>query len=452
MIIMFKKTYAITLIVLTPIILSLLSIPPFLLATPTTTLSIEPQIQTGLEISDEFTINVTVTDVTDLYGWQFAIYYKNSVLNATGYSEGPFLKQDGAQTYFAIVEYTDNYNETHGKIFLATSRVGPVAGVNGSGILARISFKTKAYGNSPLDLSETKLIDSAQPFGNPISHEAIDGRVHVGLVDIAIINVQAPLNIPKGNMALINVTVENQGRVTQTFDVTLKYDTTLIAPAQTVTNLEPTQNRTLTFPWDTTPVPIGEYTLTVKADEILGEIDTEDNTFTTIIYIGKRDIAITNTHLSKTVTNDTLVYINVTVTNNGEATATFNLTAYCDTNPIETKTNINLPAGATTRLTFTLNTLPLQKGVYTISTTATPTPGETNIVDNTFIDGIITETIRGDVTGDFKVDIYDIYQFGRAFDTTSGHPRWNPNCDLNNDGLINIYDIYHAAKNYGQEI
>jgi hypothetical protein len=446
-----RKTIFILLLLIVSSSLTLLT--PQSKATPTTSLSVNPPVFTGLEIGVSFTINITVTNVTDLYGWQFSLYYKSSILNATGKSEGPFLKQDGAQTLFFEVDFTDNYNETHGKITLTSTRLAPAEkGVNGSGTLATITFKTLAYGNTPLQLADTKLSDSAEPFGNLIPHDVYNGRVHVGLIDIAIINVKAPLSVPKGNLALINVTVENQGLVTQTFDVTVNYDATTIG-TQTVTNLTPTEIRTLTFPWDTTPIPIGEYLLTATATQIPGEIDLEDNTYNAgLIYVGRRDIAITNTHPSKTVTNDTIVYINVTVTNNGETTAIFNLTAHRDTNPIETKTNINLAPGATVSLIFTLDTTPLSKGVYTISTTAQPVPGETNIADNTFIDGTITETILGDVTGDFKVDIIDIATIARAYGAYPGHQKWNPNADLDNNNKIDIIDIAKAAKNYGKEI
>jgi hypothetical protein len=449
---MFKKAYAIMLILLISITLPILTTLTPSSATPATTISIQPKVQTGLEIDVEFTINVTITDVTDLYGWQFAIYYKSSILNATGYNEGPFLKKDGSSTFFTIVEFTDNYNATHGKVYLAASRVGAEAGVNGSGTLARVSFKTKAYGNTLLDLNETKLMDSTEPFGNPISHEVVDGRVHVGLIDAAIINVQAPITIPKGNMALINVTVENQGRVTQTFDVTLFYDSTVIN-TQSVTDLTPTENRVLTFPWDTTPISIGDYSLTATATILPGETDIEDNTYNAgMIYVGRRDIAIVNTHPSKTITNDTIVYINVSVTNRGEATAIFNLTAHLDTNPIETKRNVNLPPGVTTYLIFIVDTLPLKKGVYTISATATQVPGETNTADNTITDGTITETIQGDLDGNFKVNILDLSKIAIAWQSKPGDSHWNPNADLDDNNLVNILDMTKAALNYGKEI
>ena len=162
--------------------------------------------------------------------------------------------------------------------------------------------------------------------------------------------------------------------------------------------------------------------------------------------------AITNTHPSKTVTNDTIVYINVSVTNNGEATAIFNLTANLDMNPIETKYDVNLPPGETTHLIFTLNTKPLPKGIYTISVTATTLPGETRTEDNTFTDGTITETLLGDVNGDFKVNIVDLSSIARAFGSEKGEPRWDPNADLDNNEKINIVDIFGAAQNFGKEI
>jgi len=429
-------------------------------ASPVASLSVEPPVLTGLEIGDTFTINITITNITDLYAWQIPLYYKSSVLNATAIAEGPFLRRDGANTFFTAANFTDNYNATHGQVFLAATRVGVPNGLDGTGILATVSFKTIAYGNSHLYIDDkghppdypdrAKLIDSTQPFGKEISHEVYSGRVHVGLVDIAILDVAAPLNIPKGDLILINVTVENQGITPQTFDVTLNYEATTIG-TKTVADLPPTANQTLTFPWDTAPIPIGEYRLTAHATQIPGEVDLEDNNYYAgLIYVGKRDIAITNTQLSKTYTNDTIVDIKVTVTNNGEAGAIFNLTVYLDTNPIGEKFNMPLGRGATFTYIFNLDTLPLPRGVYTISSTASAVPGESNTADNTYDDGTIIETIRGDVTGDFKVDINDIYQFGRAFGTTEGHLRWNPNCDLNNDGQINIQDIYFAARNFGK--
>jgi len=430
-------------------------------ATSTARLSVEPAVLTGLEIGDSFTIDVVVTNVTDLYGWQFVLYYKSSVLNATNLSVSSTWSPPNAFIY--VINFTDNYNATHGQIFVASTMLGAVNGITGTTTLATVSFKTITYGNSPLYIDpignppeyadRVKLIDSTKPFGKEISCEVYQGRAHVGLVDIAILKIAAPLNVPKNSLALINVTVENQGIVTETFDIALHYDAIAIG-TQTVTNLAPTESRTFTFPWDTTPIPIGEYKLTATATELSGEVDLEDNRYTTPIYVGKRDIAIINTSPSKTYTNDTIVSINVSVANKGEAIARFNLTVYLGTIPIGTVTDLALAPGASVWTIFTVDTSSpdIIKGVYPINSTASPVPGETNTADNTYSDVTITETIRGDVTGDFRVDLKDIYQFARAFGTREGHPMWNANCDLNNDGQVNLSDVFYAARNYGQQI
>ena len=50
------------------------------------------------------------------------------------------------------------------------------------------------------------------------------------------------------------------------------------------------------------------------------------------------------------------------------------------------------------------------------------------------------------------VNIVDIFIVAKAFNTTPGDPRWNPNADLNDDLLINIVDMFCAAKNYGKKV
>jgi hypothetical protein len=171
-----------------------------------------------------------------------------------------------------------------------------------------------------------------------------------------------------------------------------------------------------------------------------------------LVVVIAHDIAITLITLSKTVTNDTQVTINVTAANLGNYTATFNVTLYYGSTEIETKTVIDLPPSTNTILTFLWDTTPIPKGNYTITAFAIPILGENYTENNQYIDGSIVETIGGDVTGDYKIDIYDLFRFGKSFGTTPGQTGWNPNCDLNNDNEINIHDIFQAARNYGKEI
>jgi hypothetical protein len=83
----------------------------------------------------------------------------------------------------------------------------------------------------------------------------------------------------EGYNAYVNVTVENQGTTIETFNVTVYANETNIE-TQTVTNLQPGTQTTLTFTWNTTGFAYGNYTIKAVADTVSGETDTGDNTFT----------------------------------------------------------------------------------------------------------------------------------------------------------------------------
>ena len=97
--------------------------------------------------------------------------------------------------------------------------------------------------------------------------------------DIATTNV-TPLKtvVGQGYTMNINVTVENHGDFTETFDVTLYANTTTIETKQiTLTSLNST---TITYTWNTTDYAKGNYTMWAYAEPVQGETDTEDNTLT----------------------------------------------------------------------------------------------------------------------------------------------------------------------------
>jgi len=76
----------------------------------------------------------------------------------------------------------------------------------------------------------------------------------------------------------INVTVANQGDLTETFNVTLYANTTAIQTRQvTLANKAST---TITFTWDTNGFAKGNYIIWAYAWPVQGETETTDNTFT----------------------------------------------------------------------------------------------------------------------------------------------------------------------------
>jgi hypothetical protein len=459
-------------IVVTLVFLSILF--PFhqAISDTTTTISVEPQGSFGLLPGDTFSINITVSNVIDLYAWQFQLYYDSSVLNATtrlnnditppswepDIDEGPFLKTGGVSTFWGINSFTDNYNSTHGYIELFCSRLPPlngtVPGVSGTGTLATIRFKTLSYGLSILHLDNTKLLDSADPFGNYIPHTRIDGQAYIGLVDVAIDKIDTSINIPKGSVALINVTAQNRGQTPETFDVTLSYNGNPIDGTKTVVNLPGGGSEILNFTWDTTPIPFGQYNLTATATTVPGETDFADNTLSIMVQVGVRDLAIFDITPRTIVGQGYTVNFNVTVQNNGQTTETSNVTLYVDSNGIGNATD-PLAGGAQETIRFTWNTTQVVWGNHNMTAYVWPVPFEASTTNNNY-----TQTVHVGVPGDVSsttpgaydgvVNMKDIAYMVILFNTKPSSLNWNPNADVNDDGVCNMKDIAIAILNFNK--
>lgn len=150
-------------------------VTPTATAMATTTIYVEPQ-SIIMRMEENFSVNITIANVVDLCGWDFKLYYSNSVLNGTSITEGSFLKT-GGNTYFYVSNFTDAYNATHGLIRAVCTLFAPT-GVNGGGDLAKIGFKAKGTGETSLKLADTVIVDSAFP-PNEIPHVDDDGLVRV---------------------------------------------------------------------------------------------------------------------------------------------------------------------------------------------------------------------------------------------------------------------------------
>jgi hypothetical protein len=103
-----------------------------------------------------------------------------------------------------------------------------------------------------------------------------------------------------------------------------------------------------------------------------------------------RDVATIEVNpYSTDVTQGESVDINVIVENQGFYTETFNVTAYANTTPIDTLTDVTLTSFTSTIITFTWNTTGVTFGYYTIWAEASIVPEENDTSDNTLIDGEI---------------------------------------------------------------
>jgi len=169
------------------------------------------------------------------------------------------------------------------------------------------------------------------------------------------------------------------------------------------------------------------------------------------------DIAVSDIILQKTIVGQGYTCkINVTLTNQGDFTESFNVALYANATLIGTSSINSLAEKTSTVATFIWNTTGFAKGNYTISTCASVVPDEIYIADNTLTDGWVIVAMVGDVNGpdgwpDGKVDmIYDIRSVAKLFGVVYPDPRYNPNYDINGDGKIDmINDIRTVAKHFG---
>jgi hypothetical protein len=142
---------------------------------------------------------------------------------------------------------------------------------------------------------------------------------------------------------------------------------------------------------------------------------------------------------------------NITVygANKGEYPETLNVTMYANATSI-TSTLAPLESGSATSITFSWNTTQFERSNYTVSAYAWPVAGETYKSDNNSTDGWVLVSVVGDVSGDGKVNLVDVFSVALAYGSVPGITKWNPNLDVNNDGKINLIDYFTTALNYGK--
>jgi hypothetical protein len=144
---------------LTPLVRSASTCGPLKVDPPSTVVSAPSKV---------FNVSVTVSNVLDLYGYEFKLNFNKTLINATKLFEGPFLKTAGPTILFQHL-----INDTAGFVWMSATLQGNIPGAIGSGVLAKIQFKTllstanrtevlttNGLFNCSLGLYGTMLIDS----------------------------------------------------------------------------------------------------------------------------------------------------------------------------------------------------------------------------------------------------------------------------------------------------
>ncbi len=141
-----------------------------------------------------FTVNVTLTDAVDVYGWQFELYWNNTVLSLTSAQVTP-PQCWGEDTFELGAGIQNDFNETSGRYWKAMSALNPAPSFNGSMTLVTLTFEALNTGSTGLTLQNVGLSDSQ---ALSIDHTDTDGLVTV---------TQLPLYMRSDQHAINNATM-----------------------------------------------------------------------------------------------------------------------------------------------------------------------------------------------------------------------------------------------------
>jgi len=121
-------------------------------------ISLSPS-STSVKVNDTFAVNVMISGVTDLFGYEFKISYVNTFMTLQSITKGSFFPNINMNVYKSQI------NGTGGYVWYAIALIAPEAGKNGDGTLVTLTFKAvSTVTNSPLTFTLLYLSNStAQP-------------------------------------------------------------------------------------------------------------------------------------------------------------------------------------------------------------------------------------------------------------------------------------------------
>ena len=136
-----------------------IAIKPSQAAQKTPTVSVNPaQLNlTTASIGQIIQINLNVSNVQGLWGWAIQnLDFNPAVLNVTNVQEGPFLKNK--DTTFFLWASNSTLAFSKGDIPEINCAFAEYTTVNGSGVLATISFRVLSAGTSPIKIGAAALL------------------------------------------------------------------------------------------------------------------------------------------------------------------------------------------------------------------------------------------------------------------------------------------------------
>jgi len=118
----------------------------------------------------EFTLLLTATGVTDLYGFAVDVTFDPAVVMFDSAEAGDFLESVGTTVTTEVTE------EPEGTLVIGQTRLGGQPGANGSGTLLTLHFKSVAAGTSAFTVANATAFDST---GTALTTEFFGGTATV---------------------------------------------------------------------------------------------------------------------------------------------------------------------------------------------------------------------------------------------------------------------------------
>lgn len=203
------------------------------------------------------------------------------------------------------------------------------------------------------------------------------------------VNCSKKFEVYQGEKVNITVTVRNNGNSTESTVVKLCYNQFLIKE-KNITEIAPSAEEELSFQWDTTNIPEGEYRIIAIATPVEGEKNTTNNIYYGCIIRVRvkkpqivHDVAVSNLKAepSEVFIGET-VRISTRVENLGTEPESFNVRLLYNNFPITTLTVNFLAPRESMNLTYFWDTSSVLEGNYTIKAYVIPVEGEQNTANN----------------------------------------------------------------------
>jgi plastocyanin len=269
--------------------------------------------------------------------------------------------------------------------------------------------------------------------------------------DVAVTNVTSEKTVvAQGFQTRINVTVTNDGNVSETFNVTAYR---LGVTRQVLLSGSASSGWNDTVPGPVMSVNLGDMVaLTLTSVDGLphqffvdynGNVSPGPGEPTSPIFSG------TTTYVFMAGVSGTFsYYCNF---HPGVMHGTFTVNATPVTTSIGSQTVAPpLASGEVRVLTLGLSTTGVAFGNYTLTAIADTVAGEIDPANNNYTDGAVIVSIPGDISGDFKVSLQDLVFLAGAYGSKPDGAKWNPNADIDSNGVVGLSDLVLLAMHYGQ--